>query len=260
MGGCIDRPKRASGKGKGKEPEPANHGKGLRARMAAFSLNKVNGLVFKGGTALAKAYFPRTWRLSEDLDFAFHGEDFESVAKSIESSLPEIIKNSGITFEIRSRFSNPEYLQLKIRYDAVLGRNWARIDTTKENVLDTIKNKQLSRTYSDYPNFNIKVESLEEIFAEKLRSLIARTKCRDYYDIWRLLSIDFSKGKLRRLFKKKCELKGIQLTDVSSLLPKDASETLTPYWGRELGRLVNPLPDLNIVLEELRVKLRFLKL
>jgi len=35
-----------------------------------FGLMWVPELVFKGGTVLAKVYFPRTWRLSEDLDFA----------------------------------------------------------------------------------------------------------------------------------------------------------------------------------------------
>ncbi|MFQ6092333.1 MAG: nucleotidyl transferase AbiEii/AbiGii toxin family protein [bacterium] len=35
-----------------------------------FGFSDVPALVFKGGTALSKIYFPRTWRLSEDLDFA----------------------------------------------------------------------------------------------------------------------------------------------------------------------------------------------
>ena len=36
-----------------------------------FGLRKFDSLVFKGGTALSKIYFPETWRLSEDLDFVF---------------------------------------------------------------------------------------------------------------------------------------------------------------------------------------------
>jgi predicted nucleotidyltransferase component of viral defense system len=36
-----------------------------------LGLSGAKGLVFKGGTALSKVYFPRTWRLSEDLDFVF---------------------------------------------------------------------------------------------------------------------------------------------------------------------------------------------
>jgi len=224
------------------------------------SLSQVEGLVFKGGTALAKVYFPRTWRLSEDLDFAFQGKDFESAAREIEDSFAEIRKKSGISFEIKSRFSNPEYLQLKIRYDALLGRNWAKVDATKEQAIDTVKSKKLSRVYSDYPDFAIKVESLEEIFSEKLRALLERKKCRDYYDVWRLCSTDFNAGKLKKLLKEKCELKGIRLKDASQLLPVGIESILAPYWERELGRLVNPLPDLSTILEELHTMFEFLKL
>ena len=34
-----------------------------------FGLSGIKGLTFKGGTALSKIYFPKIWRLSEDLDF-----------------------------------------------------------------------------------------------------------------------------------------------------------------------------------------------
>lgn len=42
-----------------------------------FGFSRFDSLYFKGGTALSKVYFPQTWRLSEDLDFAFEGKDFE---------------------------------------------------------------------------------------------------------------------------------------------------------------------------------------
>jgi len=36
-------------------------------------------------------------------------------------------------------------------------------------------------------------------------------------------------------------------------------DTLKPYWQRELGRLVNPIPDLEAVLADLRELLKFLE-
>lgn len=224
-----------------------------------FGLGWFDSLVFKGGTALAKIYFPRTWRLSEDLDFAFQGEDFEIITESLGRIFAEIREKSGIKFGLRSQFSNPDYLQLKIRYDALMGKNWAKVDVTKERVLAAVQSKQLSRTYSDYPDFTVRVESLEEIFAQKLRALLERKKCRDYYDVWRLCSIDFQKERVGKLFEKKCKLKGIEFTGTYQLFPKDIFDILKPYWERELGRLVNPLPELNIVLADLRKKLGFLK-
>ncbi|MBM4348417.1 MAG: hypothetical protein FJ106_00765 [Deltaproteobacteria bacterium] len=43
-----------------------------------IGLGKIKGLTFKGGTALSKVYFPRLWRLSEDLDFVFE-DDFKII-------------------------------------------------------------------------------------------------------------------------------------------------------------------------------------
>jgi predicted nucleotidyltransferase component of viral defense system len=121
-----------------------------------YGLRGFNDLAFKGGTALAKVYFPHTWRLSEDLDFAFLGENFEVVAESFGDVLAELRQKSGIKFDLKDQYSNPQYLQLKIRYDAVIGKNWAKVDITKETPLDAIHCKQLSRAYSDYPDFTVR--------------------------------------------------------------------------------------------------------
>ncbi|MCI0695124.1 nucleotidyl transferase AbiEii/AbiGii toxin family protein [candidate division KSB1 bacterium] len=224
-----------------------------------FGLRGFNDLAFKGGTALAKVYFPQTWRLSEDLDFVFQGENFEAIIESLGDIFPELRKKSGIKFEIKSQFSNPQYLQLKIRYDAIIGKNWAKVDVTKEWPLDAVHHKPLSRTYSDYPDFAVKVESLEEIFAEKLRALLERKKSRDYYDIWRLCSTDFQKEKIKNLFEKKRKLNAVEFVGTNQFFPEDIFGILQPYWERELGRLLSPLPDLNEVLAELKDKIGFLK-
>lgn len=224
-----------------------------------FGLARFDSLAFKGGTALAKVYFPHAWRLSEDLDFAFQGEDFEFIAESLREVLTELRQKSGIKFDLKDKYSNSQYLQLKIRYEAVIGKNWAKVDITKEMPLDAVHHNQLSRTYSDYPDFNVRVESLEEIFAEKLRALLERNKCRDYYDIWRLCSMNFRKDKIRNLFEKKRGLKAVELVEMSQFFPENIFDILQPYWERELGRLLNPLPDLNEVLAELKEKVGFLK-
>jgi predicted nucleotidyltransferase component of viral defense system len=224
-----------------------------------FGVSKIHGLVFKGGTALSKIYFPEIWRLSEDLDFAFPEKELNHILPQIEQALSQSERASGIEFRIKSQHLNPLYLQLKIQYDALLGRNWVKLDVTKEGVLDTIRSRKLKQTYSDYPHFNLKVESLEEIFAEKLRALIERNKCRDYYDVWQLLKLKPDRKKSKSLFFKKCEIKQIRFKGPSQFFPSDLREILTPYWERELGRLVRPLPDLDAVLVEMRKGLGFLR-
>jgi predicted nucleotidyltransferase component of viral defense system len=225
-----------------------------------FGISGTPDLVFKGGTALSKIYVPKIWRLSEDLDFAFMGEDLNKVFPHIQKALSRVEKKSGIRLKMKSQHTNPLYLQLKIQYDALLGRNWVKFDVTKEQTLDKIRSRKLKQAYSDYPNFSLKVESLEEIFAEKLRALIERKKCRDYYDVWQLLRLKPDLTKTKGQFLKKCELKKIKFKGTVQFFPGDLQEILEPYWERELGRLVHPLPDLNEVLGEMREKLDFLRI
>lgn len=44
-------------------------------------------LVFKGGTALSKVYFPMNWRISEDLDFTLLGGSMEGVSSRLGEEL-----------------------------------------------------------------------------------------------------------------------------------------------------------------------------
>ena len=44
-----------------------------RILWAIYTSSYGDNLLFKGGTALSKLYFPETWRYSEDLDFGVDG-------------------------------------------------------------------------------------------------------------------------------------------------------------------------------------------
>jgi len=224
-----------------------------------LGISRIQDLVFKGGTALSKIYYPEIWRLSEDLDFAFTGRDLNGVFQQAGSALADTEKASGIRFKIKSQYLNPQYLQLKIQYDALLGRNWVKVDLTREEVLDKFHSRRLKQSYSDYPDFRLKVESLEEILAEKLRALIVRNKCRDYYDVWQLLKLKPHLAKTKSLFFKKCEVKKIEFKGAEQFFSSDLRDILAPYWERELGRLLHPLPDLDQVLREMKKGLDFLK-
>jgi len=70
-------------------------------------------LIFKGGTALRKIYFPG-WRFSEDLDFsAREAMDLEEI-KSLLVSVNKKASEGGVVFEIKSVHVNPEYCMAKI--------------------------------------------------------------------------------------------------------------------------------------------------
>ena len=119
-----------------------------------FGLSGAKGLTFKGGTALSKIYFPRLWRLSEDLDFVY-GKDFQDIVKALPEVFGRIERMSGIRLALKSSHSNPNYLQLKLQYDAVLGRNWIKVDVTREAPIDRVSSRKLGQAYSDYPLFRM---------------------------------------------------------------------------------------------------------
>ena len=224
-----------------------------------FGFSQINFLVFKGGTALSKIYFPEIWRLSEDLDFSLLDDDFEVISENIEEIFKQVERKSGIKLALKSRFSNPDYLQLKIQYHGVISRNWIKADFMKNDIVDKPLKKSLKKEYSDYKDFRVKVESLEEIFCSKFRTVIERKKCRDFFDLWKLTKLSVDIKKVKKILDKKLEVKGISFNSSKQIFPEDLKETLLPYWERELGRLVNPLPDLEVVLRELKnfIKAKF---
>lgn len=129
---------------------------------------------------------------------------------------------SRIRLALKSSHSNPEYLQLKLQYDAVLGRNWIKVDVTREAPIDRVSSRKLSQVYSDYPLFRIRAESVEEIGAEKIRSLVERKKCRDYYDVWQLMKLKLDRDRLRKLLEGKFKYKGIDLNVAKTLVVFDS--------------------------------------
>jgi predicted nucleotidyltransferase component of viral defense system len=222
-----------------------------------FGISGINDLTFKGGTALSKIYFPRIWRLSEDLDFVYL-KDFRNILRTLPEIFARIEELSGIKLALKSHYSNPDYLQLKIQYNAVLGRNWIKVDVTRESPIDKTPSRKFIQAYSDYPSFKVGVESIEEIGAEKIRSLVERKKCRDYYDVWQLMKLKLNMDNLKKMLKKKFEYKGIEIKGLQEIFPPDLSEILEGYWNRELGRLIYPVPDLEIVIREMKNHLRSL--
>ena len=216
-----------------------------------FGLKDIKGLVFKGGTALSKIYFPDTWRLSEDLDFVYL-EDFRNITESLERVFENIEEHSAISLRLKSQYSNPDYLQLKIQYDAVLGRNWIKVDVTREAPIDNVPRLPLKKIYSDYPDFRIAVETIEEIAAQKIRSLVERRKCRDFFDAWQLMKMKLDMEKLSSLLKKKFSYKNLEFPGLEEFFPDDLQEILASYWKRELGRLVQPVPEMEKTLSELK--------
>ena len=220
-----------------------------------FGFSRLSPLVFKGGTALCKIYFPETWRLSEDLDFSMIEGDWEDLRLPLPGLLKGLAKESGIDFRLANEFGNPGYLQLKIRYEGPIGRNWVKVDLRKNDLVDEPEEKKVARSYSDYPDFTFRVESLAEICASKIRTLIERKKCRDYFDLWKLLGLEIDVERTKRILPEKLAVKGLTTVDLMRMFPDDLPGTLQPYWDRQSSKLVDPVPEMIEVLAVLRHRL-----
>ena len=157
-------------------------------------------LVFKGGTALHKMYFPN-WRFSEDLDFTTTVQLQNSELKDVIGKLCENIwKKSEI--ELRQREIEPSGVkdsewsfEIKIEYVGPRRQKGSNLPiillhiTNDELLMDKPVSKVLIAPYEDLPtDFVALTYSLEEILAEKIRTVFHQ-RCwpRDIYDTWRLL-------------------------------------------------------------------------
>jgi len=243
---------------------PSSLGKDYALGWLLFGISKssvADKLVFKGGTALSKIYFPEDWRLSEDLDFTLVNAeiDFKSIINSLENEMPKIVqRKNGMTVVLKNRpHANIGYLQSRFQYTGPLGKDTIKIEVSKEEVIDKIKIEKVPQIF-DYPEFKVSIYSLEDILAEKMRSIMQRTRIRDYYDVWRLLKVrKFDNKKVKELFLQKCNSKKIQFTGINQFFPEDISKTLEPYIERGLTRLSrDPLLPLETILKELKESLK----
>jgi len=215
-------------------------------------------LVFKGGTALKKVYFPETWRLSHDLDFtSVGGIDGEDIRPGLQTVFEAVAAGHGLTMSLgsfhvtpssvlaeigfRGPLDYPNNLDLDISLDEklVLEPEWVRVVTG----------------YPDVPEFNVKAYQLREILVEKMRSLMQRTRSRDYYDVWRLLSErDFNPEEIKALLLGKCKTRGVDYRP-ELIFDAERLEEVRTYWVRGLGELMKELPDFDSVITELHEKL-----
>lgn len=210
--------------------------------------------VFKGGTALRKIYFPE-WRYSEDLDFTiskkFSDDKLREVIDKINSYL---LEKAGIILNIKSLHSNPEYAQIKIQFLGPLNnKNTIKLDLSfNEPIILIPKNKQVLSEYSDKEKHNLLVYPLEEILAEKIRSILQRAKTRDYYDIWKILKLHHGKinvNLLQEVLLKKYQSKKLDFNK-DHLFSSERIQPAQEHWEKSLAHQISDLPDFKIVVDE----------
>lgn len=133
--------------------------------------------------------------------------------------------------------------------------------TLDEPVLQSPQRRQVIT--SVFPNLQpvVLTYSLEEILAEKMRSILQRGKSRDYYDVWRLMvekADDFDPTITRTIFAEKCRHKGLAEPDIQQFLVPQRLAEAEMYWNRDLVGQISEhiLPEWSRIRNDLAIVLK----
>ena len=212
-------------------------------------------LIFKGGTLLRKVYYP-DYRISEDLDFTFQGDefDFEKIKKEFINVSDWVKEESRIKLKIED---DKEYetgnFSFYISYTGPLGGIGAnksiKVDICiSEIIINTPDDKPVVNKYSDLQEEQfILAYRLDELIPEKTRSLLQRTEPRDLYDLWYMFEEDdLIIEDYIYTFQDKARYKNY---DPSQFVHKvtGKEEIFKNLWEEHLSHQINNLPDFNDV-------------
>ena len=226
----------------------------LKALSQVYPLSE--SLVFKGGTALRKVYFT-DWRYSEDLDFTVkHDMKEEELRQELEKWYLRVEQTSQIRLTTKMLHKPNGYARIRAQFIGPLsypGMIFMDLSFDEPLCLAPDNRKVLAAPFSSEGQ-KVLAYPLEEVLAEKMRSLLERGKSRDYYDVWRLLKEKSSSLDLKLMgtvLLKKLSHKGLTITGINDFLLQDIG-ILNQYWENDLKQQIIPLPSLDGVIEELR--------
>jgi len=225
-----------------------------------YNIESTGNWIFKGGTALKKCYF-HNYRFSEDLDFSLKDHVFleeDALHLTLSRMAEWVYDNSGIEIskkrsivEIFENRNKRQVAQIRVYYHGPVSPSaasqWARIKfdlTTGEVLTDEPILANIYHPYSDTNNalFKTRCYSFTEIFAEKLRALVERTRPRDVYDSVKCYDSKISDfDKVKEHFLLKMAGKSLQMPDTITLLTqiKNSRE----FWTEQLAHQISSLEN-----------------
>ena len=226
-------------------------------------------LLFKGGTALKKCYFP-DYRFSEDLDFTLaQPEAFETIQRELEEPFEVAHRASGVVLRYAREDRRPHAnsYTFYLGYEGPLpGRSAGKevkVDITmREEIVFQIEERPVLRAYPEYEDLprdtRVRVYSLREIAAEKVVALLdrARNEPRDLYDLWHLIEQGHVPlAEVIEAVARKLAARGQQLDSLRTVL-RQKEPRYRRLWEIRLSAQVAILPDFDQVFRAARRALR----
>ncbi len=215
----------------------------LSTALFCISKSSMAGkLVFKGGTALKKIYFPDA-RFSEDLDFSVLGIDEKELLEGL-NSLFANKEIDGIKFATLEKEKTNAGLRAALKFSFILGQpQRIRFDFSFR---DNIALKPLEKIITGNGGTGkLLVLPLEELFAEKIHALFGRTTVRDLYDVWFL----FKNG--IRAKRELIELKFSYYDEKYEPAKLNAKiDDFRHDWKQDLAQFMKKVPEFETVASE----------
>ncbi len=210
-------------------------------------------LVFRGGTALKKVYYPN-YRFSEDLDFLIDDvEDLKRYEQRIDKLLATI--NSEYPFRLDKRLElSEDRLQFFILYDIfteIKAVKELKVDILRDSFIPSYERRKMLFSYQEFEkeNLSLKTYRLESVVSDKIsRILDVDNEPRDIYDLWYLLKLEID------VIRIKTELKKRHGYDIylPNLLTEVNKEAYRRNWRIRLEKQIVNLPSYEIVEKELK--------
>ena len=149
-----------------------------------YSRRESENIFFKGGTALHLIF--KSPRFSEDLDFTVELEEKEFLS-FIWQLFRDLSKEEAVEFKERKSIAGKRFL-LTAAAGALSYKTFINLDFSfREKIFEP----QKSIIETDYPvlfTSYVYHPSKGEVFAEKIRAFVTRSKGRDLYDLWYLIT------------------------------------------------------------------------
>jgi len=207
-------------------------------------------MALKGGTGIRKIFI-ENYRFSDDLDFTLlEIWDKETLQTAIQDSVTQVRDECGIQFEddigiIETKSGFRATTKFRIINRGAMAPITIKLDVTdpkNERILLPVQQRPIFHHFSDSLEASVTSYSLEEIMAEKIRSLFQRTRSRDLYDIWQISSA-VNREQVRSILYSKCECKEV-VPNISLLAER--RDKFAASWDASLRHQMNNIPDFNL--------------
>jgi len=212
------------------------------------ALRPIN-MALKGGTGIRKVFI-ENYRFSDDLDFTLlEPVDADTLRDAVRDAVFRVRDESGILFEDDIGFQTTKTGFKGTARFRILNRSSASpvkidLDLTspdQERVLLPVSMRPVFHPYSDGLEASVISYALEEIMAEKIRSLFQRTRSRDLYDIWQLAD-RVNRQDVRSILREKCNFKDV-IVDAAMLRAK--RDKFAALWQVSLGHQISKIPNFD---------------